>query len=300
MASAIGRFTLDTFRTYGTALSNTKTVKDAAKVVNGLIQAGILNNAQLKDSAPKVIGAIDFLEFGESLAYVAKWIDSDFIPKRGEKSPSEEPLKNNLAQLSLFVTRFFGFLKASDTYQLITKSDWRALGESIPFVRDHLEKFPAFDTVSGAFFIPFGGVTLYDNTVQGIDGYKKIVDANAKIKKWTQVNSVSPKVIAASQARINLKVEKHDVKKKIANAQLLKSVLGGTSTTFKLAAASTAVVAALVFGGVAGVLTALVFLGLAGNMLSLSKNFVEAYQDKYSRIHNDAAVRLLSRAAAAA
>lgn len=299
MASAIGSTFLDTFRTFGTAVAQTKVVKDIAKVTKGLIDAGVFGNAQLKDSAPKIIGAVDFLELGESLSYVAKWIDSSYIAKDGEVHPRGEKLKNNLAQVSLLVTRFFSFLKATDTYQLLTKADLRALGEKIPFVRDYLEKFPAFDTFAGAFFLPFGGVTFYDNTVSGVKGYKGITTEKAKVAKWKEKAAVAFASARNVENRRAAKIDLHTTKLKNHKAQLLKSGLGASSTAFKLVAASTAVVAALVFGGVAGVLTALVFLGLAGNTISLAKNFTEAYQDKYTRVYQSD-VRKFSAAAAAA
>ncbi len=282
--SAVGSTVLDTFRTFGTAVAQTKVVKDIAKVTKGLIDAGVFNNAQLKDSAPKIVGAIDFLEFGESISYVAKWIDPNYIPKAGEKSPTEESLRNNLVQVSLFFTRLFGFLKASDTYQLLTKADLRKVGEMVPVLRDHLDKVPAFDTLAGLFYLPFGGSSLYDNTINGTASFKLAKVQHAKITKWVNkpAANINPINLGNIEARREAKINQHTASYKLHRASVIKNVLGGASTTFKLTAASTAVVAALFFGGVAGVLSMLVLVGLAGNTLSLSKNFFEAYQEKYN------------------
>lgn len=307
--SAVGNTILDVFRTLGTSVTQTKVTKDIAKVVKGLIDAGLFSNPEMKDSAAKVVGTIDFLEFAESLSYVAKWIDQDY---RGSDDPKAETVIKKVGQISLFFTRLFGFIKACNTYNLVTLQQWRNLGEAIPVIRDYLDKVPALDTLAGICYLPFGLITLYDNSLLGIKGVKEVIDENASIAKWAAKNDLqlatrkkglarNPGLVPAVtdiNARRAAKISQHTAQMKIGRAKCLKYGLGGTSTGFKIAAASTAVVAALVFGGVAAVLGTLIMLGLAGNSISLGKNFFEAYQDKYARLLNQQVAQ--SRAAAAA
>lgn len=300
--SAVGNTILDVFRTLGTSVTQTKVTKDIAKVVKGLIDAGLFSNPEMKDSAAKVVGTIDFLEFAESLSYVAKWIDQDY---RGSDDPKAEPVRKNIGQISLLFTRLFGFIKACNTYNLVTLKQWRALGEAIPVARDYLDKVPALDTLAGICYLPFGLISLYDSSVSGVEGVREVAAENAKIAKWaakTNAQLATRRGLAPAVNNINArrtaKISEHTAQMKIGRAKLLKSGLGGSSTGFKIAAASTAVVAALVFGGVAAVLGTLVMLGLAGNSISLGKNFFEAYQDKYARLLNQQVAQ--SRAAAAA
>lgn len=307
--NAVGSTILDVFRTLGSSVTQTKVTKDIAKVVKGLIDAGLFTNPEIKDSANKVVGTIDFLEFAESLAYVAKWIDPDY---RGSDDPKVEPLRKKIGQISLLFARFFGFLKASNTYGLVTLAQWRKLGEAIPVVKDNLDKVPTLDTLAGIFYLPFGFISLYDNSISGIDGAREERIESAKIAKWaaktnnelaTRTKGVARHNLAQNVNNVNArraaKIAQHTAQMKIGRAKLLKSGLGGTSTGFKIAAASTAITAALVFGGVTAVLGTLVALGLAGNSISLGKNFFEAYQDKYARLLSQTVAQSRNAAAAA-
>jgi len=283
--SAVGSITFDVFRTFGTAVTQTKVVKDIAKVVKGLIDAGLFSNPEIKDSSSKVIAAIDVIEFGESLAYIAKWIDPTYTFGDAKDNPKQAALYSKLGQISLFFTRLFGVLKVSNSYSLLTIEQWKKLGDALPVIRDHLGKFPAFDTLGGLFYIPFGGTVLFDNSSSGVKGYREFKNQDAKITKWINKNdSDIHQAVNSVKARRDAKIAQHTAQKEKAFTDITKNLLGGTSTVFKMTAASTAVVAAFAFGGVACVLGTLVILGLAGNTLSLGKNFYEAYQAKYATI----------------
>lgn len=300
--NAVGSTILDIFRTVGSSVTQTKVTKDVAKVVKGLIDAGLFSNPEMKDAANKVVGTIDFLEFSESLAYVAKWIDPDY---NKEDFPKDNLLKN-IGQVSLLFTRFFGFLKACNTYGLITLQQWRNLGETLPVVRDHLDKIPSLDTLAGIFYLPFGLISLYESSKKGLEEVKNVNKENRAIAKWAGKDEKTLAVrrkgilnVSNIEARRAAKISKHAVQLKIKRAELLKCGLGGVSTGFKIAAASTAVVAALVFGGVAAVLGTLVALGLVGNSISLGKNFFEAYQEKYTLLFKAQAAKYDAAAKAA-
>lgn len=306
MVRAVGGNVLDVFRTFGTAVAHTKVVKDIAKVAKGLIDAGVFGNAAIKDSSAKLIGAVDFLEFGESLAYVAKWIDRDYT---GKNDPKTEPVRKNVGQLSLFATRFFSFTKALNTYSLVTVEQWNKLGSVIPVLRDHLSKVPAFDTLSGIFYIPFGSITLFDHVREGHGDVKLAFSEVKKVEKWLnkseeQVANRQKKPLASAItdpiARRAAKIDLHKTEAKKHALIGQKHVSGGLSASLKITAATTAVVAALFFGGVAGVAGALVFIGLGGNLFSLAKNFNEAYMEKYTPLYEGNIANAKQRIAAAA